>query len=339
MNQTNYYIETKITYTHLTLAERCIIEKDYRDGLSLSKIATKLGRSKSTIHYEITHNGKLKQYIHSGMGRPYMYYAKAAHNKARDNKRVNLISESHLILMKEFKAFAKEHPTYSIEQLYYLIKASSKPTLRTFYDWLYYGLIGCLQYKRRRNKKSGLFNDSEGRKNIKKRAIGFGFEQDEYTKTGHYEIDTIIDGLKNGGLITFSHRATMRLYARYVTDKKATTVNKAIRSIINEIGAHNILSITSDNGTEFAYSAVIEKSYDLQWYYCDPYRSGQRGQNERLNRDLRTFFPKGTVFKRVPEKRLKHALSEINNMPRRKYDGASSIEYSQLLTSQKKLAS
>ncbi len=62
--------------------------------------------------------------------------------------------------------------------------------------------------------------------------------------------------------------------------------------MIEEIGAHNIQSITSDNGTEFTFSAVIENCYDLKWYYCDPYRSGQRGQNERLNRDLRTFFPK-----------------------------------------------
>ncbi|WOO91218.1 helix-turn-helix domain-containing protein [Mollicutes bacterium LVI A0078] len=59
MNQTNYNIETKITYTHLTLAERCIIEKVYSSGLSLSKIATKLGRSKSTIHYEITSRYRL----------------------------------------------------------------------------------------------------------------------------------------------------------------------------------------------------------------------------------------------------------------------------------------
>ncbi len=129
------------------MAERKIIEKDYIAGLSLSKIARKLGRSKSTIHYEINHNGKLKQCIHSKMGRSHKYYAKSAHNRARDNKKINSISESHLMLMKEFRLLAKKHPTYSTPQLYYLINASSKPTLRTFYDWLYHGLISCLQYK------------------------------------------------------------------------------------------------------------------------------------------------------------------------------------------------
>lgn len=45
------------------------------------------------------------------------------------------------------------------------------------------------------------------------------------------------------GLKTFNHRATMKLYARYTTDKKAITVNRAIRSITEQIGAHNIISI------------------------------------------------------------------------------------------------
>ncbi len=111
MNQTNYNIEIKITYTHLTLAERCIIEKYYRAGLSLSKIAQKLGRSKSTIHYEITSNGKLKQRIYKDMGQSYKYYANTAHNKARDNKRINLISESHLMLMTEFKYIFHNTPS------------------------------------------------------------------------------------------------------------------------------------------------------------------------------------------------------------------------------------
>lgn len=174
--------------------------------------------------------------------------------------------------------------------------------------------------------------------NISQRKKDFGFTQNDYSISGHYEVDTIIDGSKRGGLITFNHRATMKLYARSVPNKKSTTVNKAIRSMINEIGAHNIKRITSDNGTEFAYSKVIEISYNLKWYYRDPYRSGQRGQNERLNRDLRTFYPKGTDFIRISETSLKNALNEINNMPRRKFKGISRIEFGLDLTYPKQLA-
>lgn len=63
---------------------------------------------------------------------------------------------------------------------------------------------------------------------------------------GHYENDTVQGGLKKGGLITFKHRAPMCLFVRYIPDMKATTVNSVIPSIINQIGDHNILSLTSD---------------------------------------------------------------------------------------------
>ena len=71
-----------------------------------------------------------------------------------------------------------------------------------------------------------------------------------------------------------------------------------MRTIIKKIGAENILSITSDNGLKFAYSKVIEQYFDLKWYYCDPYSSYQREQNERLNRDIRNI-PKGQSIKKV----------------------------------------
>lgn len=198
MNQSNCNIETKTTYKQFTLEERKIIQCEYNKGTSYQVIANKLGRSKSSISYEISHNGTLKLNMRNGKKKQYKYYAKTAHNKANENRRINSISETNKMYIKEFRIHAKLHPTHSVEQLYYEIKAESKPSLRTFYDWLYMGLISCNQYKPKRNKKTGDFNDSEGRKNIAQRAEDFSFEQDDYSIAGHYEVDTVIDGLKNG---------------------------------------------------------------------------------------------------------------------------------------------
>jgi IS30 family transposase len=88
----------------------------------------------------------------------------------------------------------------------------------------------------------------------------------EYEKPGHYEIDNIYNDDKKGGVLTLNHRATMKLYAVIIPDRKATTINRELRKLIKQIGAVNILSITSDNGREFAYSAVIEACYDIKWY-------------------------------------------------------------------------
>lgn len=105
------------------------------------------------------------------------------------------------------------------------------------------------------------------------------------------------------------------------------TINKALRRMIEEIGPENILSITSDNGVEFAYSRVIEECYDINWYYCDPFSSYQRGQNERLNRDIRRFIPKSFSIKRYSAQEYADFIRRVNDKPRRKFQGLSAKEY------------
>lgn len=56
---------------------------------------------------------------------------------------------------------------------------------------------------------------------------------------------------------------------------------------------------------------------------ADAYCSRQRGQNERLNRDLRKFFPKGTEFENRTHSSLQNAVTKINSFPRRKFNGRS----------------
>lgn len=144
MTPKNYSIENQITYSHLTLTERIIIQKYYYEGRSLQFIARKLGRSKSTIRYELHNNGQLKQDKREDRKFQHKYYAKTAHNKAIDSQHRNKISEPNKMYIKAFKKLTKKHPTYSIEALYYLISSESKPSLRTFYDWLYFGYIDCI---------------------------------------------------------------------------------------------------------------------------------------------------------------------------------------------------
>ncbi len=131
----------------------------------------------------------------------------------------------------------------------------------------------------------------------------------------------------------------MKLYSLQLPNRKATTVNKSFRQLIDQIGQDNILSITSDNSLEFAYSKVIEISYDLKWYYCDPYSSYQRGQNERLNCEIRKYIPKGQSIKKVSKKKYSKIIDAINNKPRHKFGDLSANEYSSLNTSARPIES
>ncbi len=130
-----------------------------------------------------------------------------------------------------------------------------------------------------------------------------------------------------GGGLTLNETAHAYLYSKQLKNRKAVTTNKALRQLIEEIGPENILSITSDNGVEFAYSKVIEECYGIKWYYCDPYSSYQRGQNERLNRDIRRFIPKSFSIKNYTAEEYAIFIKRINEKPRRKFKGLSAKEH------------
>ncbi|MGL5021552.1 MAG: transposase [Mycoplasmatales bacterium] len=114
----------------------------------------------------------------------------------------------------------------------------------------------------------------------------------------------------------------MKLYSVIVPDRKPRTVAKAIQDIIISNNLQ-IDSITSDNGMEFTLFKHFIRVV-INWYFADPFTSGQRGQKERLNRDIRMFFLKGCNFNKYDDSQLKLLL--INNLPRRKFNGLSAIE-------------
>ena len=79
-------------------------------------------------------------------------------------------------------------------------------------------------------------------------------------------------------------------------------------------------TITVDNGSEFSDFVGLEKSIykgrRTSVYYCHPYTSCERGSNERLNREIRRIFPKGTDFTKVSEERVKACEDWVNAYPR-----------------------
>ena len=50
----------------------------------------------------------------------------------------------------------------------------------------------------------------------------------------------------------------------------------------------------------------------LTVYYCHPYTSCERGSNERNNRIVRRFFPKGKSLRKVTQADCDHATAEMN---------------------------
>lgn len=72
-----------------------------------------------------------------------------------------------------------------------------------------------------------------------------------------------------------------------------------------------------DHGKEFSCDQALTKRYRIPVYFCHAYHPNERGTNERFNRELRYYFPKGTQFDQVSEANIQRATALINNKSRK----------------------
>ena len=76
-----------------------------------------------------------------------------------------------------------------------------------------------------------------------------------------------------------------------------------------------ILTITLDNGLEFAGHELIAKGLGADIYFAHPCASWARGINENTHGLIRQYFPKGTDFNEVSDEHIKQIMDRLNNRP------------------------
>jgi transposase, IS30 family len=78
-----------------------------------------------------------------------------------------------------------------------------------------------------------------------------------------------------------------------------------------------VLTVTGDNGSEFAYHEKIGKSLKADFYFAHPYSSWERGLNENTNGLIRQYLKKGSSFNCVVDNDLDIIMKKLNNRPRK----------------------
>jgi transposase, IS30 family len=97
--------------------------------------------------------------------------------------------------------------------------------------------------------------------------------------------------------------------------------------------------ILTDNGSEFQnpdeleYTEIGEKRTSI--YYCDPYRSNQKGALEKNHEYIRYVRPKGTSFEDMDDEKTILLMNHINSEKRDSLNGHSPFELSQFLLDNK----
>lgn len=151
---------------------------------------------------------------------------------------------------------------------------------------------------------------------------------------GHWEMDCVVGKQDTRNvLLVLTERLTRYEIIMKMPNRKAATVVQCLDKLERRYGKRFqtlFKSITIDNGSEFADFAGLEKSVyggmRTAVYYCHPYTSCERGSNERINRDIRRQFPKGTDFSKVTDKRVREVAAWVNAYPREIFGFSTSAE-------------
>jgi IS30 family transposase len=139
---------------------------------------------------------------------------------------------------------------------------------------------------------------------------------DDKSRIGDFEADTIIGAGKKGAIITIVDRKSMYLKMSIPSTKKADETAKKMVKLLTPF-KDRILTITTDNGFEFAEHKKVSKSLNCDYYFCHPYCSWERGLNENINGLIRQYIPKGSSFEKLTKKDIQVIENKLNYRPRK----------------------
>ncbi len=301
-----------MNYKQLTQEERYQIYALKKAGMNQKEIAEDLKRSPSSISRELKRNKGLRGY------RPKQANLFAEQRRNNALKAIKITDEVKEWIDKLLQA------NFSPEQVVGRLNLEGKITLHheTIYQYIYKdkangGLLykqltrACKKYKKRYGS-----NDRRGQL-VNRISIDERPEVvDLKLRIGDWEGDTVIGKGRKNAFVTMVERKTLYTVVKRIESKHAEiTADALIESMMPF--EDKVLTITLDNGKEFAQHERIGESLGANVYFAHPYSSWERGINENTNGLLRRFFPKGTNFMTLSEKEIQAAVDNLNHRPRK----------------------
>jgi IS30 family transposase len=310
-----------MTYKQLTYEHRNELKAYLKLGIKLVSIAHLIGVHKSTISRELKRNSGLRGY------RPNQAQQKANSRKKNSRKKTR------------FTQAVKQRVEFYIKQDWSPEQVSGRLALEedihisheTIYQhiWadkqaggdLYTHLRGACKKKKKRYGKK----DDRGQIKDCVRIANRPEVVDKKERIGDWEIDTIIGSHHKGALVSAVERKSQLTLIEYVPKKQADIVTKTIINMLKPFKS-KVLTITVDNGKEFALHKNIAQELAAHVYFAHPYHSWERGLNENTNGLIRQYFPKKYDFRTITKQDTVFVENRLNNRPRKTLNFKKPIE-------------
>lgn len=311
---------------HINKEERFYIEKSIFQNKKPAQIARELDRSKSSITREINRNSDPQCKFYLSLQAENISYSR----QRKAIRKQKVMNNLPVIALKTFNANLAKRT--SPEQLTTILLETCGINVshQTMYRFIEEErMTGGKLYKhlRRKGRRYRYKKDAKAVVIPNKKSIEIRPKKLLLMMTvGHWEIDTVYGKDQKSYLLTLVDIASMYTIIRKIPNREAKTVELELDKIIKETGIA-LKTITSDNGGEFANHINISKKYNIDWYFCHPYCSGERGLNENTNGLIRDFLPKGTDFRKVSADEIRDIQNNINNRPRKRIGFARPVYY------------
>lgn len=306
----------------MTLQERESIEFHLKKWLKYSEIAGILGRNPWSISREIERNSvkkhwkKKREYIAADA--QIKAYLRRYFHKTQSMK-INANSELRCFLIEQFSRTDIIPSPKVIASLWNNSCSDPKKHIShtSIYSWLKTGMGEkykqklMFKYKgyKKRKEVPDSFGKIWGRIWIEERPQTIN----DRSEAGHFEADLIVSKQWfKWALLTLIDRKTRLPRIFKLKNKKSSHIMKLIAEMKDELG---IQSVTFDNGMEFAKHYLLNDIW-IDTYFCNPYSSWEKWSIENLNRIIRRFFPKGTIFDHISKEKIRSICDIIANTPR-----------------------
>ena len=298
-------------YTQLTQEERYHISVLCKEGFSRAEIARRLNRHPSTITRELSRNTGRRGY------RAKQAQQKTLYRRHTAEKAIKLTREITRLIIERIKekwrpeqisGWLRRIQIYISHERIYQFLLKNKRKGGKLYKHL----------RRSNRKRKKRYGSPERRGQISDRVSIDKRPKivDARERIGDWEADTIIGRNHKGAILTLVERKSKYTLIRKINRKTSHAVNTAISELVKGI-KERFITMTVDNGKEFAGHKEIASRLNVDVYFAHPYHSWERGLNENTNGLLRQYFPKKTDLRKISDQKVEYVQHMLNNRPRK----------------------
>lgn len=302
-------------YRHLTVKDRIRLYELLFEGQALTEIANQLGFHKATIYRELERNSNQHGYRPDWDSQQYLirkfhHGFKLDKNPALKELVINRLKEG-----------------WSPQQIAGRLKKSAGRCLichETIYAYLYspcgkaQNLHQLLHKKRRfrypriqRKRQKTALEAEKTRINQRNNEIN------QRQSFGHWEGDLLLFSGQYTHLITLRERQSRYVVAIKNGNRKPQPTADILVSYMKKHGNNQIHSLTLDNDISFTHHPAMAKGLAAEVYFCEPYKSWQKGGIENANGLIRRYLPRKTNIENYSQEDIEKIIDKLNNQPMR----------------------